>query len=162
MENQDDAQQMAYFLQFAEEQLKELEMQRQVVEQGTQDITGTMYTIEKLDKEAGDENGILNTILPVGAGGFIRTSIQKPAAYMISIGAKYFMETDYEAGTKILEAQKEKMTTTLGIIEQRMKQLSQQAEQIRPRLEQKMQALRSGEDASTGAPSSSDQGDDEN
>lgn len=161
MENQDEAQQMAYFLQFAEEQMKELEVQRQVVEQGIQDITGTMYTIEKLDKETGDENGIMNVVLPVGAGGFIRTSMQKPATYTISIGAKYFMEVDYDAGTKILGAQKEKMVSTLGIIEDRMKQLSQQSEKIRPLLEQKMQALKSGEGGGISTLPPSDQGDDE-
>jgi prefoldin alpha subunit len=162
MENQDDAQQMAYFLQFAEEQMKDLEVQRQVVEQGIQDITGTMYTIEKLDKEAGDDNGMMNAILPVGVGGFIRTAMQKPATYMISIGAKYFMETDYEAGNKILGAQKEKMVSTLGIIDQRLKQLSQQSEKIRPILEQKMQTLRSGDGTGAMPQSSSGQGDDEN
>jgi len=159
MEN-DDTQQMAYFLQFAQDQLKELDVQRQVVEQGIQDISSTMFTIEKLDKEPADENGTLNAIIPVGAGGFIRTSMQKPAFYTISIGAKYFMETDYETGTKILGAQKEKMVSTLGIIDQRMKQLAEQSEKIRSTLEQRIQAIKSDTGAATRV-SQSDQGDDE-
>nr|MDO8112305.1 prefoldin subunit alpha [Candidatus Sigynarchaeota archaeon] len=142
---QDETQQMAYFMQYAEEQLKELEMQHQVIEQGIQDITGTMITIENLDKEQADKSGTMNVILPVGAaGGFIRTTIQKPKMYIVSIGARYFMEADYSASAKILQSQKDKMTSTIGIIEQRMKQLTEQAEKIRPVLEQRLQAMKSG------------------
>jgi prefoldin alpha subunit len=146
MEN-DELQQMAAFMQYAEDNLKQLEMQHQVVGQGITDLATTMVTIENMDKEQPDGEGNLSAVLPIGDSGFIRTAIKKPDGYLISIGARYFIEANREASIKVLESQKEKMIATLGAIEQRMKQLSEQAEKIRPVLEQQMQAMKSGDAA---------------
>jgi prefoldin alpha subunit len=142
MEN-DELQQMAAFMQFAEENLKQMEMQHQVIGQGIQDLTATMVTIENMDKEQADATGNLNAVIPVGDSGFIRTVMKKPAGYLVPVGARYFIEANREASIKVLESQKEKMLATLGAIEQRMKQLSDQAEKIRPVLEQQMQSMKS-------------------
>jgi prefoldin alpha subunit len=141
---EDELQQMAAFMQFAEEQLKQLEMQHQVIGQGINDLAETMVTIENLDKEQPDGDGNLSTVLPIGDSGFIRTAIKKPDGYLIPIGARYFIEANREASIKVLESQKEKMLATLAAIEQRIKQLNEQAEKIRPVLEQQVQAMRSG------------------
>ena len=54
MENQripmEDLQKMAYNMEMWEAQLKELDMQRQVIENGIVDLKSTMSTIEELDK----------------------------------------------------------------------------------------------------------------
>ncbi len=143
MEN-DELQQMAAFMEYAQENLKQLEMQHQVIGQGIDDITSTMVTIENMDKEQPDGEGRLNTVLPIGDSGFIRTAIKKPAGYLISVGARYFIESNRESSIKLLESQKERMLATLGAIEERMKKISEQAEKIRPVLEQQMQAMKSG------------------
>jgi prefoldin alpha subunit len=151
MEN-DELQQMAAFMQYAEENLKQMEMQHQVVGQGINDLAATMITIENMDKEQPDGAGNLNVVLPVGDSGFIRTVIKKPAGYLVPVGARYFVEANRESSIKILESQKEKMLATLGAIEQRMKQLTDQAEKIRPVLEQQMQAMKSGGDSAAQSP----------
>ncbi len=146
MEN-NELQQMAAFMEYADEQLKQLEMQHQVIGQGINALAETAITIENLDKEQPNGEGNLNVVLPVGDSGFIRTNIKKPGGYLVSIGARYFIEANREASIKVLESQKEKMITTLGAIEQRIKQLSEQVEKIRPVLEQQMQDMKSGEAA---------------
>jgi prefoldin alpha subunit len=144
MENPDELNQMASFLQYIEEQLKQFDMQHNAIEQGINDLMSTMMTIENMENEPAGSDGNLQVVLPIGDGGFIRTAMKKPASYLVSIGARYLLESNQEASTKILESQKEKMVGTLGIIEQRMKQLAEQAEKVRPELEQRMQAERSG------------------
>lgn len=146
MEN-NEFQQMAAFLQYAEDNLKQLELQHQVIGQGINDLAATMLTIENMDKEQPDGEGRLNAVLPIGDSGFVRTSIKKPPGYLISIGARYFIEGNRESSIQLLESQKEKMVATLGAIEDRMKKLSEQAEKVRPVLEQQVQSMRSGEGA---------------
>ncbi|MEX2680863.1 MAG: prefoldin subunit alpha [Candidatus Sigynarchaeota archaeon] len=142
MEN-NELQQMAAFIEFAQDQLKQLELQHQVIGQAIDDIAATMVTIENLDKEQPDSNGNLNTVLPIGDNAFIRTAIKKPAGYLISIGARYFIEASRESSIKILESQKERMLGTLGAIEERMKKISEQVEKVRPVIEQQVQAMKS-------------------
>jgi prefoldin alpha subunit len=119
-------------------------MQHQVIGQGINDLAETMITIENLDKEQPNGEGNMNVVLPIGDSGFIRTAIKKPGGYLIPIGARYFIEANREASIKVLDSQKEKMLATLGAIEQRIKQLNEQAEKIRPVLEQQVQAMKSG------------------
>nr|MDO8117451.1 hypothetical protein [Candidatus Sigynarchaeota archaeon] len=59
---------------------------------------------------------------------------------MISIGARYHAELDFEASNKILNEQKEKMESTIKIIDSRVQQLAEQAEKVRPVLEQQLDA----------------------
>ncbi len=142
MEQQDEMQQMAYFLQVAEEQIKTLDAQQQVMEQGIQDITTTLVTIEGLEKADPDPaTGTVNTMLPIGASSFVRTSITKPKKYTISIGARYYVELDFEASKNWLTGQKEKMESTSNEIATRIQQLVEQAEKIRPVLEQRLSAF---------------------
>jgi len=143
---ENELQQMAAFMQFAEEQIKQLEMQHQVIGQGIEDLTTTMVTIENMDKEGANGDGNLDAVIPIGDSGFIRTTMKKPAGYIVPVGARYFIESDKDSSMKVLESQKEKMIGTLAAIEQRMKQLSEQAEKIRPVLEQQVQSMKPGDD----------------
>jgi prefoldin alpha subunit len=143
---ENELQQMAAFMQFAEEQIKQLEMQHQVIGQGIEDLTTTMVTIENMDKEGANDDGNLDAVIPIGDSGFIRTTMKKPAGYIVPVGARYFIESDKDSSMKVLESQKEKMIGTLAAIEQRMKQLSEQAEKIRPVLEQQVQSMKPGDD----------------
>ncbi|NMC04993.1 MAG: prefoldin subunit alpha [Candidatus Lokiarchaeota archaeon] len=142
---ENELQEMAAFMQFAEEQLKQLEMQHQVIAQGIEDLSTTMVTIENMDKEAADGDGNLHAVIPIGDSGFIRTSMKKPAGYLVPVGARYFIEAGKDASMKVLEAQREKMQATLGAIQQRMKQLTEQAEKVRPVLEQQVQSMRAND-----------------
>jgi len=134
----EESQQMASFLQAVDEQLKELEMQRQVVDQGARDIATSISTLEKLESEPANDDGELSTIMPVGAAAFIRTAIKKPASYIVSIGARYYLEQDFASCKQILDTQQDKMSKTKELIEQRMKMLVEQADKVRPALEQRM------------------------
>nr|MDO8086238.1 prefoldin subunit alpha [Candidatus Sigynarchaeum springense] len=140
----DELQQMAAFIEFAQDQLKQLDMQHQVIGHDIDDLAATMVTIENLDKEQSDSDGNLNTVLPIGDSGFIRTVIKKPTGYIISIGARYFIEANREYSIKLLESQKERMLATLGAIEERIKKISEQVEKVRPVLEQQVQTMKSG------------------
>jgi prefoldin alpha subunit len=134
----EESQQMASFLQAVDEQLKELDMQRQVVDQGSRDIAASIATLEKLENEPANDEGEISTIMPVGSAAFIRTAIKKPSSYIVSIGARYYVEQDFEACKQILNSQQEKMTKTRELIEQRIKMLVEQAEKVRPALEQRI------------------------
>nr|MDO8118984.1 prefoldin subunit alpha [Candidatus Sigynarchaeota archaeon] len=144
MMESDELQQMAAFIEFAQDQLKQLDMQHQVIGHDIDDLAATMVTIENLDKEQSDSDGNLNTVLPIGDSGFIRTVIKKPTGYIISIGARYFIEANREYSIKLLESQKERMLATLGAIEERIKKISEQVEKVRPVLEQQVQTMKSG------------------
>jgi prefoldin alpha subunit len=154
-EMDEESQQMASFLQAVDEQLKELEMQRQVVDQGSRDILTSISTLEKLDAEPANDAGEIPVVMPIGAAAFIRTDIKKPASYIVSIGARYYLEQDFAACKQVLDAQQEKMTKTKELIEQRIKMLVEQAEKVRPALEQRINGGGSDSSANTPQPSRS-------
>ena len=145
MESQQEMQQMAYFLQFAEEQLKELDIQRQVMDNGIQDISSTLYTIEQLEREEPSHEGTVNVLMPIGGGAHLKTTMARPAGVVVPIGARYHVEQDYENGKSVLIKQREKMEKTRAVIEQRIKQLVEQTEKIRPVFDQRMAALEQGQ-----------------
>lgn len=144
MESQQELQQMAYFLQFAEEQLKELELQRQVMDNGIQDIATTLYTIDQIEAQDPRSDGTVETLVPLGSGTHVATVMQKPSSIIVPIGARYFVERAFADGKELLLKQQRKMEETREIIGQRMKQLVEQAEKVRPILNQRMESMEQG------------------
>ena len=142
--NRQELQQMAYGLQVLENQLQEMQMQMQVIDQGLQELRATQYTMENLEKQGADDDGTISSLVPVGPSAQIRSTIQKPDKFIVPIGARYYLEQDYQKSMDLLSAQEEKMNETRKLIENRMNQVAEQIERIRPAFERGVQQMQQG------------------
>ncbi|MHA1681718.1 MAG: prefoldin subunit alpha [Promethearchaeota archaeon] len=147
----DDLQKMAYNMEMWEAQLKELDMQRQMMDNGIMDLKSTIEAIDQLEAIESDEE----TIIPIAQAASIRSVVKKPERYIIGIGSGYSVEQDGEKSKQLLDDQLKKLESTRGMIDSRMKSLIQQTEKVRPILERAVQQMRQNQQmagASQGPP----------
>lgn len=141
-------QQMARGLQAMENELKNLELQRQIFEQKLQDIQITKVTIENLEKMEDEQE----SIIPIGSEAFLRTQIEKPQTLIVNIGARYLIEQGVSECKDLHEKKEEQLKKALNIIDDRMNELIDQSEKIRPVLESMIQQMNLAQQAGAGIP----------
>ena len=142
-------QQMAEGLQAMENQLKDLELQRQIFEQQLQGIEFTKDTIENLEKIEGENE----TIIPIGSETFLRTKMQKPEKLIVNIGAGYLVEQGVKECKELQEKRKESMVNLLKNIDSSIEELYAQLEKYRPIFQSMVQQMNLAQQASAGVPS---------
>lgn len=129
-------------------QLNIYQSQAELIQQQMEAVRATISELEILENTLNDIQGKdgSETLVPVGAGSFIKAELKETSEVIMSVGAGVAIKKNFEEAMKTIDSQKKELEATLQKMGENLRKITDIILKLSPQAEELLKRVRGSEE----------------
>lgn len=129
-------------------QLNIYQSQAELIQQQMEAVRATISELEILENTLNDIQGKdgSETLVPVGAGSFIKAELKETSEVIMSVGAGVAIKKNFEDAMKTIDSQKKELEATLQKMGENLRKITDIILKLSPQAEELLKRVRGSEE----------------
>lgn len=129
-------------------QLNIYQSQAELIQQQMEAVRATISELEILENTLKDIQGKegSETLVPVGAGSFIKAELKETSEVIMSVGAGVAIKKNFEEAMKTIDSQKKELEATLQKMGENLRKITDIILKLSPQAEELLKRVRGSEE----------------